>query len=472
MIRKLTKAEKAKRDCIFFAENYLKHLLPEKTGEFHKNLIEIVNRKENERLDILAPRGHAKSTWITIIYVIWKIVNDREITVIIASDTIDQAETFLRLIKDELEYNENLIEDFGLFRPKEKTGATGVWRVNDITVVREGRSKEPTIMCAGAGKKIVGRRADIIIVDDPLNDENTDNERQRFKTYKWFMKTLSPIAKPKTGKIIVIGTKKHIDDLHAILAKNTIYKQYIFKAIDEEKRALWPEVWPYESLMKKREEIGELFFEQEYQNEPLDETNIIFKDEPLDKAFKKVNKIVKGKTYLGIYLPLHTTGNKIEDMIAKYSVYVSIIIDENDVRYLKDIHYFRGLKIAKILDMMKGIVIKEKPEIACIEQEIFDLLDMHNLLDIELPIRGHDIENKNNIYNGLPKIIWLMEKNKISFKNNFEIGEDKLQMLYEKFKYFDINERNEFVSAYWLAEQAFRLSKEEDNLEIIDDPTR
>jgi hypothetical protein len=58
MIKTLTKIERAKKDCIFFAENYLINLLPEKTGEFHKILIEIVNKKENDRLDILAPRGH------------------------------------------------------------------------------------------------------------------------------------------------------------------------------------------------------------------------------------------------------------------------------------------------------------------------------------------------------------------------------------------------------------------------------
>ena len=127
-------------------------------------------------------------------------------------------------------------------------------------------------MCGGTGKRIVGRRADLIIVDDPLNDENTESEKQRRKTLRWFRKTLTPIVNPDTGKIIVIGTRKHPEDLHNELGKNPRYKQFVFEALGKDgETPLWEERWPRERLLREKEEIGSLVFAQEYKNEPVSE---------------------------------------------------------------------------------------------------------------------------------------------------------------------------------------------------------
>ena len=102
-------------DCIFFGNRYFPHLLTQKTAEFHRRIIELADTHCHDRISILAPRGHAKSTWLSVIYPIWRIVRDRDVKIIIVSDTGDQAEMFLRAIKDELEANERLIEDFYAF---------------------------------------------------------------------------------------------------------------------------------------------------------------------------------------------------------------------------------------------------------------------------------------------------------------------------------------------------------------------
>ena len=99
--------KRAQRDCIFFGNRYFPHLVTQKCATFHHRLIEIAESTEYDRISILAPRGHAKSTWLSIIYPIWKIVKIRDIKVIIVSDTGDQAEMFLRAIKDELEANDS-----------------------------------------------------------------------------------------------------------------------------------------------------------------------------------------------------------------------------------------------------------------------------------------------------------------------------------------------------------------------------
>jgi len=201
--------KRSQKECIFFGNRYFPHLITQNCSPFHYDLIRIAESPEFDRVSILAPRGHAKSTWLSIVFPIWKIVNNRDIKIIIVSDTGDQAEMFLRAIKDELEANERLVEDFGAFYQKPGSSSPNVWRACDITVMRNSRAKEPTIICGGTGKRIVGRRADLIIVDDPLNDENTESDRQRKKTLRWFRKTLTPIVNTKKKKNCKSGYGKN-----------------------------------------------------------------------------------------------------------------------------------------------------------------------------------------------------------------------------------------------------------------------
>jgi len=84
-----------------------------------------------------------------------------------------------------------------------------------------------------------------------LNYENKENKKQREKTKRWFYKTLTPIIKPeKNKKIIVIGTRKHANDLHQELSENEQYETRIYKAIDENERPLWKEKFTLEKLLK------------------------------------------------------------------------------------------------------------------------------------------------------------------------------------------------------------------------------
>lgn len=455
---------RAKKDCIFFGEYYFPHLTPKKTGQFHKNLIKIAEEPENDRLDILAPRGHAKSTWLSIIYPIWKIALNRDINIIIVSDIADQAEIFLRAIKEELELNIKLIEHYGEFRPKEKSGASTVWRASDITVLRNERGKEPTIVSGGTGKKIVGRRADLIIVDDPLNDENTASETQRKKTETWFKKTLTPILRPETGRMIVIGTKKHPLDLHETLRKIEQYKQYVFESIKDGK-ALWPEYWTYELLMKKKKEIGEHCFAQEYQNKDTDKETSTFNIEFVEKCIKyeKTNKPNrKDRYYLGIYLPLHLKNGKLEEYKNKLMTSIELKIDENEKKTIKIIRKTPINTIYDMLEIVKELLESKKYELIALDSIILHSLYLNNLMPIKWNVRGHDKERIINVYDMIPKIIYQLEQEiyEIPAKEDFE--KQQAEELKNAFMLYMADAPNELITALCLAEHAVRIYEGED----------
>lgn len=78
----------------------------------------------------------------------------------------------------------------------------------------------PTLSAYGTGGSVVGSRADLIVADDLLDSQNTATSYQRELVTNWFFTTLYSRLKSKTGRIVVIGTAWHADDLYAQLRRD------------------------------------------------------------------------------------------------------------------------------------------------------------------------------------------------------------------------------------------------------------
>jgi hypothetical protein len=468
---------RAKKDCIFFGERYFPHLVTQGCAPFHHLLIDKVEDPLHDRISILAPRGHAKSTWLSIIYPIWKIVNDRDIKIIIVSDTGDQAEMFLRLIKDELEANERLIEDYGPFYRKPSSGSPNVWKACDITVIRSSRAKEPTIICGGTGKRIVGRRADLIIVDDPLNDENTENERQRRKTLRWFRKTLTPIVNPETGRIIVIGTRKHPEDLHAELGRSSRYSQHIFRALEGD-IPLWKERWPKERLLREKEEIGTIVFAQEYQNEPVCEERAFFRREWIERCYDY--QTVLGERFHGEFpvftgwdLAVVSDRERAGERDSDYTVGISIALGDDGARHIIDIYRERGLTPGQVLSAIKERARLFNPHLITIENNLFQCLYEQELINTtDLPVVGHTTgREKMDVFRGVPSLSVYFENGKYRIPRGDERSAQLTDILTNELVGLGMEAHDDTVMALWIAECGIRKMRENAGIEVIDDPT-
>ncbi|MFC1574291.1 terminase large subunit domain-containing protein [Candidatus Latescibacterota bacterium] len=439
--------------------------------------------REYDRISLLAPRGHAKSTWLSIIYPIWKIVNNRNIKIIIVSDTGDQAEMFLRAIKDELETNVSLIEDFGEFYRKPKSGSPNVWKACDITVLRTSRSKEPTIICGGTGKRIVGRRADLIIVDDPLNDENTESERQRRKTLRWFRKTLTPILNPEGGKIIVIGTRKHPEDLHTELDRNPRYRQFVFRAIEKDVQGnelpLWSERWPLKRLLREKEEVGSLVFAQEYQNEPISEETTCFRRAWIERCFDFSSKLLESYSgdmpvFTGWDLAIVTDKAHADMHDTDYTVGITIALGEDGTRYVIDIYRERGLTPAQILEAVKTRARLFNPTLVTLENNLFQrFIEQQLISTTDLPIAGHTTgREKMDVFKGVPSLSVLFENGKYNLPMGDARSSGLVSTLTNELVGLGIETHDDMVMALWITDCGIRRYHDtERSLEVIDDPT-
>ncbi|MEA2743917.1 MAG: hypothetical protein QOG25_2288, partial [Acetobacteraceae bacterium] len=126
---------------------------------------------------------------------------------------------------------------------------------------------------------ITGRRADLIIIDDPIKSQaDAESVRQRDHVWEWFKSDITTRLKPG-GKVVLIMTRWHPDDLGGQLLEQAKAEWHIVRlpalaeADDPLGRvagtALWPEWEDDGALLRKRELIGERAWSALFQQTPL-----------------------------------------------------------------------------------------------------------------------------------------------------------------------------------------------------------
>ena len=147
--------QRAWDDFEYFARTYFPHYVTKANSRLHdylySRLPEIANSPQSETDAIAAPRGEAKSTITSQIFVIWCVITERKWYPMIGMDAFDQAAIMLEAIKAELAFNPRLTMDF-----PEATGQGRVWQAgviitaNDRKIEAVGSGKRDTFV-AGAG---------------------------------------------------------------------------------------------------------------------------------------------------------------------------------------------------------------------------------------------------------------------------------------------------------------------------------
>lgn len=288
--------------------HYVRHADP---SELHVHLFsrlpQIVASPKGEQDAIAAPRGEAKSTLVSQLFVLWCIIRAIKRYPVIIMDSIDQAYPMLEAIKAELEFNPRLLADF-----PEACGAGRVWQMGTILTRNDIK-----VQVAGSGKKLRGLRhgpyrPDLVVLDDIENDEQVRNPDQRDKVENWLKKTVLPLGGAGAKMdVIYIGTILHYDSVLSRTLRNPLWRHARFKALRQwpANMALW-DSWeeilrndgeeaandfytlhqvemnegavvswsarPLLALMLIRARDGHGTFDSEYQNDPVSGEGAIF----------------------------------------------------------------------------------------------------------------------------------------------------------------------------------------------------
>jgi len=311
-----------KGSFIEFSRFFLSHYLTSDIPPFHIEIYDLVPKVN--RLVIASPRGHGKSTILSVFYPLWLALFGlkKDICIISASETL--ATEWLRKIKHELDNNAKLRAFFGDLKSDKWTETHIVlnnpWRVN--------------IRARGAGGQIRGFRPDCIVCDDIETDESVQSEEQRKKLKEWLFKACLNTLLPE-GQFVLIGTIIHpLSVLADLLAIDNGWEKKKYQAykdgIQEAGNELWKELWSHDKLQARKKEIGSWAFASEYMNNPVSNESI-----PIKESHIRYWKELPSQLSLVIAVdPAYS-----DDESADYKVASLVGLDPQMNRYL--VHYIR-----------------------------------------------------------------------------------------------------------------------------------
>lgn len=149
-------------------------------------------------------------------------------------------------------------------------------------------------LSTSVGGTLTGRGGDFIVIDDPIKAKDAYSEVARDGAYDWYRNTVtSRLNNPKTGCILVIAQRLHMEDLPGRLLDAGGWDELVLPLVVD--REQYIEVAPMrqverpagnilhdarfsdETISRLRAEMGEQDFEAQYNQRPLPPGGAIFK---------------------------------------------------------------------------------------------------------------------------------------------------------------------------------------------------
>src|SRR5690625_383740 len=338
---KLRRIHRAEYDVLYFGMEYFSedgnpdnpdNLIPEgvnviNAAKFHRQLTDMLDDVTRGKVKChiawAFTRGHAKTAWLSNIFLDHQVDYRLRKYIVLFSETTDTASDFITWARYQLKLNEKLRQDFGeLLHVQASRNELD----NKYEFITNSGIK---VEAKGLGTQVRGlrhgsTRPDLFILDDIESDESTSTPEQIAKAKAWFNDSMIP-ALAKGGTVIYLGTILCYGSLlHYVVEERRDFESRKFAAIEsfakrtdlwdewrqiyredkagaadrareffekhkdemlEGAEVLWPGYWSYYELITIREERGTKSFNQEYQNNPTDEERQIFKPEYFEQFF-------------------------------------------------------------------------------------------------------------------------------------------------------------------------------------------
>lgn len=252
---------KALADFYFFAKEVM--WFRELYEPLHKPLCDIISNPRIKRKLILLPRGHFKTTLISISFPLWVLLRDRNQRIALCStsagkSTENMEEIIARARSDRFTFYFSRL----LGHPDDWPRCSRDY----VRIKRQGSTTGPSLAAYGVDSSEVGRHFGIMLLDDIVDQEKVNTMTSRDNVWSWFGRQLSVLD--PGSQMIVLGTRWHWDDPYS-----RIQERLECYTDDEKDRIRSGEELPQKWWVEKRKVIenGKLIFPTRFSQDELNE---------------------------------------------------------------------------------------------------------------------------------------------------------------------------------------------------------
>lgn len=273
--KKAIEREEGQKDFM----KYVKMMWPNfVNGRHHERMAQAFEDVANgklKRLIINMPPRHTKSEFSSYLLPSWFLGKFPDKKIIQCSNTAELAVGFGRKVRNLVD-SEHYSRVFPNVALRHDSKAAGRWSTN--------HSGE--YFAIGVGGTVTGKGADLLIIDDPHSEQEAaiaeNNSEIYDKVYEWYTSGPRQRLQPG-GAIIVVMTRWSKKDLTGQVLKASAqrggeeWKVIEFPALFESGEPLWPEFWSKKELMSLKEELPNVKWMAQYQQNPTSEVTAIVK---------------------------------------------------------------------------------------------------------------------------------------------------------------------------------------------------
>ena len=243
----------AAEDSEFYSRHWFPKTFRQPSPEFHKAMWDTMEDPTARYVDEEIFRGGAKTT-LARVFTSKRIAYSISRTILFVSETQDHAKRSVRWIKRQVMYNRPWADFYKLKIGEKKT--------DEWLEIYHGIDEVPiTILAMGItgqtrGVNIDDFRPDLIIVDDPCNEENTATVEARKKTSDLFFgslqKSLAPPTEAQDAKMILLQTVLNGQDLISTCQKDPQWRSLTFSCFKHDGTSQWEERFPTPFLLEEK----------------------------------------------------------------------------------------------------------------------------------------------------------------------------------------------------------------------------
>jgi predicted phage terminase large subunit-like protein len=257
------------------------------------------------KLLLLAPPASAKSSWCSIALPTWYLGKypDRTVLFFTSSDpaAVGFGNTIKILLEQAKEHREVWPDQAG--RPDKRRG----WSSDGLYLKATPMSgQSPAYRAVGWGASVMGQRANLLIIDDPMNQENAESGIEQAKAKRYYDMTLGPRLQPGSGAALAVMTRWAEGDLASHFIEKAeqggdwlvVPLPMVAEAGDPLGRPvgelLWPAQYPRQFVEMQRKSMGTAAFSCVYNCSTAQIAGDVFSDErwfkPLPPDFAAIRE--------------------------------------------------------------------------------------------------------------------------------------------------------------------------------------